>query len=489
MWIEKRGRQHRVYYRTRNTTGPKKTFEPFASREQAEAFIKLAQASNLTGAIAYVRDPRPDALAALLGRPVTVSPEPSTPLSASPGILAPATPPVPSPADLAVAGTATTGAAGPGAMAHYSPLVDVTFDRLWEKFITEHRNLEETTGDLYQAYYENHFKPFFGGMDIGLIHRTPPLRTRDAVPGAVYVDDWLQQMMAKPKTDNMKRARPGTVLSMKFIKNVLNALAMAFDVALNERPAALLHVNPARDIKLPKTDRREMFFLDSGAAYAQLRESMHEHFRPLLDFLVGTGARFGEAAGLLVRNVHLDVARPYIDIRMVLKWARKRWKLGRPKTKSSLRRVSLSPKLVAVLRPLLAGKGEEQHVFTMVEGGPLHHGNFTNRYFRPAVRDAGTKVPKRLRIHDLRHTHAAWLLSWRVPVYVVQRRLGHSSSATTQDVYGHVTPDADDHTLEQVDRELPDLVDPDDEGTLLRITKRDGELPEFDVDDDDDLAA
>lgn len=489
MWIEKRGRQHRVYYRTGNTTGPKKAFEPFASREQAEAFIKLAQASNLTGAIAYVRDPRPDALAALLGRPVTVSPEPSAPLTATPGATAPSGLPVPSTADLAVAGSAMGAAAGPGAMASYSPLVDVTFDRLWANYLEHQRHLEETTSEDYEAYYTNHLQPFFGGVDIGLIHRTPPLRERDAVPGAVYVDDWLKQMMAKPKTDNMKRPRPGTVLSMKFIRNVLNVLAKCFDVALQERPAALLHVNPARDIKLPKTDRREMFFLESGAAYAQLRETMHAHFRPLLDFLVGTGVRFGEAAGLLVRNVHLDVARPYIDIRMVLKWARKRWKLGRPKTRSSIRRVSLSPKLVQVLRPLLKGKNEEDHVFTMVEGGPLHHGNFTNRYFRPAVRSAGSKVPKRLRIHDLRHSHAAWLLSWRVPVYVVQRRLGHSSASTTQDVYGHVTPDADDHTLEQVDRELPDLVDPDDEGTVLRLTKRDGELPEFDVDDDDDLAA
>jgi hypothetical protein len=56
MWIEKRGQQHRVYYRTRNETGPKKAFEPFSTRDQAEAFRALARASNLTGAIAYVRD-------------------------------------------------------------------------------------------------------------------------------------------------------------------------------------------------------------------------------------------------------------------------------------------------------------------------------------------------------------------------------------------------------------------------------------------------
>ena len=79
---------------------------------------------------------------------------------------------------------------------------------------------------------------------------------------------------------------------------------------------------------------------------------MNEHFRPLLDFLVGTGARFGEAAGLLVRNMHLDVDRPYVEIRQILKWVRKKWRLGRPKTRASVRRISLSPKLVEILRAL-----------------------------------------------------------------------------------------------------------------------------------------
>ncbi len=51
MWIEKRGQQHRVYWRTRNETGPKKDFEPFGTREQATAFIELARASSLSGAL------------------------------------------------------------------------------------------------------------------------------------------------------------------------------------------------------------------------------------------------------------------------------------------------------------------------------------------------------------------------------------------------------------------------------------------------------
>jgi hypothetical protein len=39
------------------------------------------------------------------------------------------------------------------------------------------------------------------------------------------------------------------------------------------------------------------------------------HFQALLDFLVGPGARYGEAAGLWVQHLHLDADRPYVDIR------------------------------------------------------------------------------------------------------------------------------------------------------------------------------
>jgi integrase len=266
-------------------------------------------------------------------------------------------------------------------------------------------------------------------------------------------------------------------------------LVAAFQVAVDERPA-LLEVNPAREIRFPKQDRREMFFLQDARAYSDLRAAIEAHFRPLLDFLVGTGARFGEAAGLLVRHLHLDAERPYVDIRLVLKWARKRWMLGRPKTKSSVRRITLSPKLVEFLRPLVEGKHDDAHVFTMVAVGPLHHGNFSSRYFKPAVKAAGTRVPGRLRIHDLRHTHAAWLLSDGVPTWVVQRRLGHSTSATTENIYGHLTVEANDRTLALVDRRLPEILVRDKQGArLIQLTAQERRLPEFDVDDDDDLAA
>ncbi|QIS20612.1 tyrosine-type recombinase/integrase [Nocardia terpenica] len=45
---------------------------------------------------------------------------------------------------------------------------------------------------------------------------------------------------------------------------------------------------------------------------------------------------------------------------------------------------------------------------------------------------------KKPRIHDLRHSCAAWMLTAGVPIHVVQAHLGHESIKTTVDVYGHL---------------------------------------------------
>ncbi len=46
----------------------------------------------------------------------------------------------------------------------------------------------------------------------------------------------------------------------------------------------------------------------------------------------------------------------------------------------------------------------------------------------------------RIRLHDVRHTHATLLLAAGVNPKVVSERLGHSSVAFTLDTYAHVMP-------------------------------------------------
>jgi integrase len=198
-----------------------------------------------------------------------------------------------------------------------------------------------------------------------------------------------------------------------------------------------LSKNPAKGIRLPRgaeAERAEMRLL-TPAEFAEIEASMVAHYRPLIRFLIGTGVRWGEAVALTVA----DVALPNVRIRRALKWSPDNVRtVGATKTRKSNRTVVIPVDLHDELRVACAGKAKGDLVFTATRGGSVLHRTFWSRYWLPAV---GHLEP-RPRIHDLRHSHASWLLAAGVPIHVVQARLGHESIQTTVDTYGHLLPDA-----------------------------------------------
>jgi hypothetical protein len=55
----------------------------------------------------------------------------------------------------------------------------------------------------------------------------------------------------------------------------------------------------------------------------------------------------------------------------------------------------------------------------------------------------------RIRLHDLRHSYASAGLAAGVELKVIQERLGHSSIATTADLYVHVPPQVDQQAADR----------------------------------------
>jgi integrase len=119
-----------------------------------------------------------------------------------------------------------------------------------------------------------------------------------------------------------------------------------------------------------------------------------------------------------------------------------------PKTEAGRRTIALDQETVDALvahRELVGGQGWEQ-VFTTPggsrgPGGPLARNNFW-RVWNRALRDArlASRWPEHggLHFHDLRHTHATWLLARRVPLVAVANRPGHANLVITMMVYAHV---------------------------------------------------
>lgn len=168
-----------------------------------------------------------------------------------------------------------------------------------------------------------------------------------------------------------------------------------------------------------------------------------------------TGVRRGELLGLSWDAVDLDAGRLAITRTLISGKGAPRF--SEPKTKRGRRSVALDAGTVDALREhrerqlderLAWGPAYEDHglVFCREDGTPIWPRTFS-RSFDHHVRDAG--LPK-IRLHDLRHTHATLALEAGVHPKVVQEWLGHASIAITLDTYSHAVPAMQEDAAEKI---------------------------------------
>jgi integrase len=91
------------------------------------------------------------------------------------------------------------------------------------------------------------------------------------------------------------------------------------------------------------------------------------------------------------------------------------------------------------------GKDNPRTPRTLDTDGHIPNNWFRNQLWNRAVKTAG--LENGVRIHDLRHAHASWLLAGGADLQVVKERLGHANIGTTER-YLHTLPDADETALD-----------------------------------------
>lgn len=178
---------------------------------------------------------------------------------------------------------------------------------------------------------------------------------------------------------------------------------------------------------------------------AFLRSIQGNRNEVLFRLLAMTGMRRSEAVGLRWSDVDLPAGA--LTIAQAATVVDGEEVVDVPKTRRSRRTIDLDPDTTVMLerhqdeqRELLVRLGVTSpvgdRVFTNEIGDPIRPSSIGQAFGR-LVASAG--VP-RIRLHDLRHTHASHLLMAGVNVKVVSERLGHASVSFTLDTYGHVMP-------------------------------------------------
>jgi integrase len=176
------------------------------------------------------------------------------------------------------------------------------------------------------------------------------------------------------------------------------------------------------------------------------QEAREDRYFAAYVLVATTGMRRGELCGLCWDSVDLEQGVAVVQRQMLV------LKDGlsledTTKSKSGRRSIILTDDAVRELKAyrreqakerLLLGPAYQDNnlVFCKEDGSPIDPRDFTKRFQRILGRAGLPKV----RLHDLRHTHASLLLARGVHPKVVQERLGHSSITMTLDLYSHLTP-------------------------------------------------
>lgn len=145
--------------------------------------------------------------------------------------------------------------------------------------------------------------------------------------------------------------------------------------------------------------------------------------------LFWTGMRIGELLALSVSDV--DLQKNTISISKSFQTYGGVEIIDRPKTDKGVRTVEIPQKLADLLRRYINGlyKPEpEDRLFPYTKSAFY-------RWMNVGCKRSGVK---KIRIHDLRHSHAAWLINQKYPILMVSERLGHEDVQTTLRIYGHL---------------------------------------------------
>jgi integrase len=283
----------------------------------------------------------------------------------------------------------------------------------WVRHHIDHlTGLEQYSVDKYNEYLANDIEPTIGAIPL------TELQEED-------VANWVKRMETEPSPKTKRVVKPKT------IANKHGFLSGALAAAVPKHIPA----NPAAGRRLPRTTGEDDDFEDaeirmlSRDEFDRLLAATTEPWRPLVEFLVASGCRWGEAVALKPGDV--DRAGGTVRIRRAWKYSPKKGHyIGPPKTGRSRRVINVP---TAVLDKL---DHSHEWLFTNTVGGPVRYQGFRRRVWDKAVVRA--QLDPEPTPHALRHTCASWMLAAGVPLTTVSRHLGHENVSVTADIYTDV---------------------------------------------------
>jgi integrase len=270
------------------------------------------------------------------------------------------------------------------------PRLDKFFEEMYLPYVKGYK----VAWDADDSFWRNHIKPAFGRQ---------------------YMDQ-----ISKYELAHFMQAKRDSGLKPSTANRFIVLLRYVYNLALEWEVPGVKH-NPAKGIKLfYENNKKERFLSEEEvkALVAALRESENPDLENIIGLLLMTGARKSEALKAEWSDIDFE---------------RRLWRV--PKSKSgSARHIPLSDGALRLLESL-PSRGQSRYLFPNPKTGKPYQQIFHS--WDTARKRAG--IPD-VRLHDLRHSFASFLINSGRSLYEVQKILGHHSISITER-YSHLRYD------------------------------------------------
>ena len=234
--------------------------------------------------------------------------------------------------------------------------------------------------------------------------------------------------------------------SPTYLKTINNQLSAIFNYAVRYYD---LKSNPcAKAGSMGKSKAEEMDFW-TGEEFRKFIDSVMNKRLSYMAFMIlyWTGMRLGELLALNPKDV--DLEKRTISITKSYQRLGKKDVITPPKTSKSKRVITIPEFLAADIKDYmdsLYDLQEDDRLFPITK-------YYLEHEMQRGIKESGVK---RIRVHDLRHSHASMLIELGFSPLEIANRLGHEKVETTLNTYAHLYPNKQTKLAERLDSEYRD---------------------------------
>ncbi|MDY4000923.1 MAG: tyrosine-type recombinase/integrase [Streptococcus orisratti] len=311
---------------------------------------------------------------------------------------------------------------------------DMLFDILEEEDLQNNRKISYIS--TQRNNYERHIKPYF--MDTNLNKLSYE-----------HIFEFREHLKTKPKKQNNS-----FTLSHNTVNKIMILLKKIFDTGVRK---SLMDKNPVENLrKLPISKPTINFWsVEEFNEFRKLITSEEIGYDLFFTIAFFTGMRMGEILALNWGDINLITNT--IHITKTAYFVNGINHINSTKTRARTRYITVNHKLAKKLADwkekqevLLKEFTTDTESLQVIQSTPIPMTkNMIDKKFKQLL--ARNNQLKKIRTHDLRHSHASLLINQGEDYLVVKECLGHASITTTIDTYSHLYPSKQKNLANKLD--------------------------------------